>query len=562
MILQALCGYYDRLLRSKNPNIALEGFSSEKAHFALVIDTDGNLLQVKDLRETKEKKSVPRQIIVPQGPKKSSNIAASFLWGSTSYVLGVDDKGKPERTRNCHKAFKDLHHELLASSTDDGAKALMAFLSKWNPNKASQLELLPEMLKGNLVFQLDGDMGCLHDRPALKNIWIAHTTSAEKGPKAMCLISGEVSPIARLHPAIKGVFGAQSSGANIISFNLDAFCSYGKEQNYNAPISTSKASAYSKALNHLLASDTNKIKVTEITTVFWTERDTPIEGFLGLALNPGDNAAEDKELAVFLETIREGKFPNELDPNINFYILGLSPNASRLSVRFWYVSTVKDIGNKLGQHFRDLAIAKSYDNDPEFPGIWRLLNETANKKSEAGPQPLLAGAVMQSILNGTPYPQALLSAVIGRIRADQTINYLRAAIIKAVLVRKRRILNQGTEVSMALDKNNKDVAYLLGRLFAVLEKAQEDAIPGANATIKDRFYGSASATPRVVFPQLLRLAQHHIQKAEYGKVHDKQIEEILSDIQEFPAHLALDQQGLFAIGYYHQRRDFYAKKEN
>jgi CRISPR-associated protein Csd1 len=223
---------------------------------------------------------------------------------------------------------------------------------------------------------------------------------------------------------------------------------------------------------------------------------------------------------------------------------------------------VKDISEKLGQHFRDLSMVRPFETDPEYPGMWRLLKETSNQKSKDGPPPLLGGAVMQAILNGTPYPQELLSAVIGRIRAEQNINYMRAVIIKAVLVRKKRILNQGMEVSMALDKENKNIAYLLGRLFAVLEKAQQDAIPGANTTIKDRFYGSASATPRVVFPQLLRLAQHHIQKAEYGKVRDKQIEEIVCDIKEFPAHMGLDEQGLFAIGYYHQRQDFFKKNTN
>jgi CRISPR-associated protein Csd1 len=239
-----------------------------------------------------------------------------------------------------------------------------------------------------------------------------------------------------------------------------------------------------------------------------------------------------------------------------------SPNAARLSVRFWHASTVADLSERLGQHFRDLAMVRSFDNEPAFPGMWHLLRETCNKKSDDGPAPLLAGAVMQAVLQGTLYPQALLSAVIGRMRAEQNINYLRAAIIRAVLVRKARILKQGLEAPMALDKENKNVAYLLGRLFAVLEKAQQDAIPGANTTIKDRFYGLASATPRVVFPQLLRLAQHYVEKAEYGRVRDRQIEDILCEIQEFPPHMGLDDQGMFAIGYYHQRQDFFPKRES
>jgi CRISPR-associated protein Csd1 len=379
--------------------------------------------------------------------------------------------------------------------------------------------------------------------------------------------------IARLHPPIIGVADAHTSGAGIVTFNKDktSFTSYGKEQNLNAPVGMSAAFAYATALNHLLrAGSRQKIQIGDATTVFWAQRESPIEGFFGMILDPRDTTSDDMELAVFLEAVREGKLPHDIDGALQFYVLGLSPNGPRLSVRLWYVSTVKDISQKLGQHFRDLSMVTSHESDPEYPGMRRLLRETSNQKLKDGPPPLLGGAVMQSILNGTPYPQSLLSAVIGRIRAEQAnkdktgrpvqnVNYIRAAIIKAVISRKNRILNKGSEIPMALDKENKSVAYLLGRLFAVMEKAQLGAIPGANATIKDRFYGSASATPRVVFPRLLRGAQHNISKDPYGRIRDKEIEEIVGDVKEFPAHLNLDQQGMFAIGYYQQRQDFYKK---
>jgi len=560
MILQALAQYYSRLSDMRAENLAPPGFSVEKVHFALVIDQRGKLLQVADLRGTKGSRLVPRESIVPQPVKKSVNIAANFLWGSTSYVLGADEKGKPERSLQCFEAFRQLHRDLLAKCKDEAAIALLAFLSNWDPPAAPRLDHWQYMLSGNIVFQMDGERGFVHECPAMRQIWADSLADAAKGEMGMCLVSGQVSPIARLHPAIKGVSGAQSSGAAIVSFNLDAFCSYGKSQNFNAPISEEKTFAYTTALNRMLRSGSrNRIQIADATTVFWTERDSPVEGFFGLMLDPRDTSSDEKELAIFLEAIRDGKLPSGIDPEVRFFILGLSPNASRISVRFWHMSTVKDISEKLGQHFRDLAIVRTFENDPEYPGMWQLLRETANRKSSDGPPPLLAGAVMQAILKGTPYPEQLLSAIVGRIRAEQEITYMKAAIIKAVLTRKKRILNQGMEVSMALDKENKNRAYLLGRLFAVLEKAQQDAIPGANTTIKDRFYGSASATPRIVFPQLLRLAQHHIEKAEYGKVRDKQIEGILSDIQEFPAHMGLDEQGMFAIGYYHQRQDFFKK---
>ncbi|NLX07715.1 MAG: type I-C CRISPR-associated protein Cas8c/Csd1 [Phycisphaerae bacterium] len=562
MILQSLASYYDRLAEADDSSMAGEGFSSEKVHFTLVIDENGRLAQVLDLREVKGKKKLPRIAIVPQGPKKSVNIAASFMWGSTNYVLGADEKGKPERTAACHEAFADLHRRLLGRSADPGAKAVLAFLAQWNPADSAALPDWSEMLTGNLVFQLDGDCEFIHERPEIRKAWLASLASGEQGQEGICLISGEKGPIAATHPAIKGVYNAQPSGANLVSSNLRAFCSYGKEQNLNAPICESKAAAYTKALNHLLASSANRIQIGDATTVFWTERDSPVEGFFGLVLDPRDAAGDDQELAVFLKAVREGKWPAQYEPDVRFFVLGLSPNAARLSVRFWHVSTVKDISEQLGRHFRDLALVRSFDSDPAYPGMWHLLRETCNRKSDDGPAPLLAGTVMQAVLKGTLYPQELLSAVIGRIRAEQSISYLRAAIIKAVLTRKKRILNQGMEVSMSLDTENRNVAYLLGRLFAVLERTQQDAIPGANTTIKDRFYGSASATPRVVFPQLLRLAQHHIEKSDYGRFRDKQIGEIVCEISEFPAHLGLDQQGMFAIGYYHQRQDFFKKSSN
>lgn len=561
MILKSLCSYYNRITETGENVIAGEGFNAEKIHFALVLDRSGKLVQVLDLRLPKGKRLVPRSVVVPQGPKRSVNIAPSFLWGSVTYVLGADMKDKPDRTMKCHEAFKDLHEQLLGKCLDEGARAALSFLANWPPSNAESLADWTDMVEGNLVFQLDGDREFVHERPRIKELWIESLAEGGTGPTGMCLVDGQFAPIARLHPAIRGVRGAQSSGASLVSFNLDSFCSYGKDQSFNAPVSEHNAAKYTKTLNYLLSSDRNRVQIADATTVFWTERESPVEGFFGVIINPHDTKADDKELANYLHQVREGKLPGDIDGNIKFYVLGLSPNASRLSVRFWHVSTVKEISEMLGQHFSDLQMVRSYENEPEFPGMWRLLHETYNQKSKDGPPPLLGGAVLRAILSGTLYPQALLSSVINRIRADQTIDYMRAAIIRAVLMRKKRILSRGMEVSVALNKDNTNVAYLLGRLFAVLERAQMDAIPGANTTIKDRFYGSASATPRVVFPQLLRLAQHHIQKSDWSKLREKQLEEIVGSIQEFPAHLGLDQQGMFAIGYYHQRQDLFKKQQ-
>ena len=563
MILQSLNQYYERLRGDPQADIPLFGFGRQKIHFALVINNVGKLAQIRDLREKPKNKPVPASLTLPQiGKKRAVDIAPNFMWDNTGYVLGRDAKGKETRALKCFEAFRQLHHDLGDNMQDPGMKAVLGFLDSWKPEDAPALEHWEEMAGANLVFQLDGERMYIHDHADVRQAWTKYCSEEASEVIATCLVSGEETPIARLHPAIKGVQGAQTTGAGIVSFNLDAFLSYEKKQNFNAPVGESAAFAYTTALNHLLRFESRqKIRIGDATTVFWTERSSPIEGFMGVILDPRDDASDLSSVHLFLAAARDGKsLPAIGDPDLRFYILGLSPNASRLSIRFWHVSTVADVSEKIGQHFRDIAIVRN-ERDPEFPGMWQLLKETAVQGKTENIPPLLAGAMMRSILTGTAYPQSLLSTIIGRIRADQTINYPRAAMIKACLNRKHRI-HQIKEVTMSLDKESTHVAYRLGRLFAVLEKVQKDAIPGANTTIRDRFYGSASATPSVVFPQLLRLAQHHIQKAEYGGRTDKMIEEIVCGIETFPAHLSLDEQGMFAIGYYHQRQAFYVKSEN
>ncbi|MFC1866576.1 type I-C CRISPR-associated protein Cas8c/Csd1 [Thermodesulfobacteriota bacterium] len=562
MILQALNNYYERLKDNADVGISSLGFSSQKIHFALLLNREGELLQILDLREPQGKKLLPKQMTVPEAVIKSVNIAANFMWDNTGYVLGADNKGNLARSLKTFETFKKLHHDIGEGLDDEGMVSVLRFLDSWNPADAPALEYWDDMVAGtNLVFQLDGEFGYVHDRPKVKNAWLKHYSENSSEVLATCLVCGEKKPVARLHPKIKGVRGSQSTGAGIVTFNLDAFLSYGKEQSFNAPVSEDITFNYTTALNYLLRSDSRqKVQIGDAATVFWTERDSPVEGFMGLILSPQDDSGDNKDIRDFLNAVRAGKMPSDLgDSDIGFYILGLSPNASRLSIRFWHVSTTGDISTKIGQHFSDLSIIKNYEKDPDFPGIWQLLRETAVLRKSGNISPVLSGSIIGSIMTGAAYPQSLMTAIIGRIRADQEINYLRVAMIKACLVRKYRINRISKEVTMALDKESTNIAYRLGRLFAVLEKAQRDAIPGANTTIKDSFYGSASATPRTVFPRLLRLAQHHIQKAEYGRNTDKLIEEIMQDILEFPAHLSLDDQGLFAIGYYHQRKDFYTK---
>jgi CRISPR-associated protein Csd1 len=578
MILQALHNSYSRLFEQ---NMVPEfGFSIENVGFALEIDGEGNLVQEHDLRQGAGRDARSILMEVPYTNEvnvRANNVQPNFLVDKAAYLLGNDEKTKKDRLKKCHRQFKDLFLQITEGVSDDGVVAIRNFYKKWIPDKAPTILKYWQDIAGGsmgfIVFRLSGERDYIHNHKKVREAWKKYILSHDTGVHSNCLVTGESKEIQRVHAQFKGIKGGQTSGKSLVSFNFKSVESYRKEQSYNAPISIQAEFKSSTALKCLIRSNAHHVYIGEAFTVFWTERDSPVEGFFGMILDPRDAAADNKELFVFLESVREGKFPQEYDPDIRFYILGLSPNAARLSVRFWHTSTVIDISEKLGQHFRDLSMVRSFDTDPEYPGMWRLLKETANQESKEGPSPLLAGAVMQAILHGTPYPQVLLSAVIGRIRAEQNINYMRAAIIKAVLVRKKRILGQGMEVPMALDKDNKNVAYLLGRLFAVLERIQEDAHrdasgrPKINSTIRDRYYTSASATPQMVFPLLLRLKMHNINRIEnQGLVvnHEKLVGEIIDGLEgtsNFPKILNLERQGIFHIGYYHQRQDFYTKKD-
>ncbi len=373
----------------------------------------------------------------------------------------------------------------------------------------------------------------------------------------------------------------------MVSFNLEAFTSYGKTQSFNAPVSEEVAFAYTTALNYLLNSAKHRIRVGDTTVVFWAERSTggleedllgalffpdiEIEEDAGPKKGDSDRLVRDPQTVILLrdifERIKTGQPVADglvgINKETRFYILGLAPNAARLAVRFWHADLYVKFINRIGQHYSDMVIIKEYDRQPDFLSVTKILKETAPLKDTKRIAPLLGGALMRSILTGAPYPMTLYNSMLSRIRADQDVNYTRVAVIKACLVRNRRFYNKESEVdiSMALNEENRNTGYLLGRLFALLEKAQVDANPGINATIRDRYFGAASASPGSVFPILLRLVQHHIAKAEYGRLIDKRIEEVISLIDSFPAYLNLEDQGRFVLGYYQQRQALYTKSE-
>jgi len=589
-MIDALYECYDRLLADENSGVSRPGFSSAKVSYALMLSETGDLLGVVDLRVEKGKKLISREMNVPEQVKRSSGVAANFLCDNSKYVLGLDQKDKKERVINAHEAFVQLHEEILGGVQDEGADAVLNFLRNWDVKTADKhpklLEVMDGVLEGgNLVFRLEQDDKYIQERAEVMQAWSRYHLDQSSEISGQCLITGQILPIAKLHPNIKGVMGAQSSGASLVSFNKDSFTSYGKEQSYNAWISENATFGYTTALNWLISSEKHRMRIGDTTTVFWAERSTDglEEDLLGALFYPAsedDKKGEDEPGQVtrdpqtvklvhdIFNKIRKGELVSKeltgVDPDVKFYILGLAPNASRLSVRFWHVVEYGKLLDKISQHYIDMAIIKSFPNEPDFISIGTILKESAPLGDAKRISPLLGGVVMRSILTGMPYPQALFTSILSKIRADQTVNYVRAAIIKGCLARNQRYHDKEREVdiTMALDEQNTGVAYRLGRLFALLEKAQQDANPGLNATIKDRYFGAASATPRSVFPILLRLTQHHIAKAEYGRNMDKRIEEVMSGIENFPSHLNLEKQGLFVLGYYHQRKALYTKNES
>lgn len=577
MILHALNGYYERMLDTPDSGMPSFGTSMENISYALVLAEDGTVRDVEDLRESDGKKARPRKMPVPAAEKKASGIKANFLWDTTGYVLGHDGKGKQERTDRCHAAFVELVKS-CCDDTDPGLKAVLAFLEGNKGDEVIRRDDWPEICDTNLVFRLDGVPGFIHDRPAARKAWQMCRASRGAERTGQCLISGlEGQPLARLHPSIKGVRGAQSSGASIVSFNLSAFSSYGKDQSFNAPVSQRAAFAYTTALNALTGDSRQKIIIGDATYVFWAACGNPLETlFADLFDPPAEETAEASalqddpqttgQIRGLLKALRDGRkatdFLPDLDEDVRFFILGLAPNAARLSIRFWEANSLGTLLKRVGRHYEQTNIVRQFDSEPEFPPLWRLLAQTASLGKTENISPVLAGGMARAILTGAPYPQNLLPVVLERIRAEHNVTYFRAALLKACLRRNKRM-----EVSVSLDLNRTDRPYLLGRLFAVLEKAQEEAIPGANATIKDRYLAAAAATPGQVFHLLLKNSANHIAKLKKDPEKkrrafhfDVMTQDIIAGFSDYPKTMKAEEQGLFMIGYYHQRKAFYTKK--
>lgn len=571
MILQALTQLFEDL--AQQGKIARPGWSLAKISFALCLNEQGQLENVVPLlSETvvgKKTQLRPTPMELPSPVTRTVGILPNFLWDNSSYLLGVDEKGKPERSLNCFRACAELHHRLLGSVDSPTARAILAYFDTWQPENAQSHPALAdcwqELMKGgNLIFRVNGTFA--QDDPGIRKAWEAHYSS-EEGERQQCLVTGAWDMAESVHPVIKGVAGAQSSGAAIVSFNAPAFCSYGKEQSLNAPVGRYAAFAYTAALNYLLADKPNVHRIGDTTVVCWAEGAEPQYSlFAGLSLF-GDDLPEglsDKDLHSALNSLSQGLpcVELKLDPLRPFYILGLAPNAARLSVRFFCRNSFGSLMKNVNDHHRRMEIVgKRFDVTP----LWAMLRETVNlNTTDKSPSPVMAGAVARSIFMGTAYPASLLEATMLRIRAEREITPGRAAILKAYYLRNPNDLCPKEVLTVSLNENSTNIPYTLGRLFAVYEAVQETANPGINATIKDKYFNSASATPATIFPILGNLCQKHLRKLESGsRIYlDKQISQIKSILGEtYPIRLSLQEQGSFDLGYYHQKQYRYTKKE-
>jgi CRISPR-associated protein Csd1 len=606
MILQSLVRYYEILAADPDIDIPLPGYSKVGVSFALNLSRQGELLDIFPLfvQEPRGKKivEVPRRMVVPEQVKRSSGICPNFLCDNNVYVLGITDKASsnPSYALKRFAEFRKFNTSLLVRANCDAAQAVIAFLNQHDPSKArlhpAVAAYLEDLLKGgNLVFMFD--RAYVHDDPAIKLAWETYIAGKD-AILGQCLVTGEMAPIARLHPSLKRIKGAQSSGASLVSFNERAYESYNrtKGQGLNAPVGEKAAFSYTTALNYLLSADNpnRPIFLGDTTVVYWAESKKPeypaafasifTPGYVVSEIAPENEVRKEAEERLGqvagkvqrVQALDVRRLMEDLDWNVRFYVLGLAPNASRIAVRFFITEPFGEIIDRIMRHYEDLKIVKEFDNQFDYICLRDILAETVSKKArDQNAAPLLAGSVMRAILTNSPYPAALYYAILNRFHADMDdtqqgihkINYVRASIIKAYLIRKYRNQPQHTiqeVLVMSLNEQSTYPPYVLGRLFAVLEKVQQEAIGDVNASIKDRYFTSACASPASVFPILLRLSQHHISKAEYGYVRDHRIEEILNllDIQQnpIPARLTLDEQGVFVLGYYHERKDLWTSK--
>lgn len=574
MILPSLVSYYESL--ESKQELKRPGWSIVGVSYAVYLRSDGCIRAIvslkKDQARGKKTVRVPQDLFVPSPVVRSSGIRANFLCDTAAYLLGFSrtDAKAGEKW----EAAKELHLRILHHTNSPAADTLKRFFDAHQPANVTALgipdETIADFEKGAKLTFADEDGRYLMDDPAVAAAWdAAYGSTGEDTVVGRCLVTGREDGIAILHDRIKGVEGAQSSGASLVGFNEPAFESYGKNngQGLNAPVGKYAMYAYTSALNYLL-SGRHRERLGDTTVVWWTlDADNTCDDFFGDFLF-GNRDGE--TLHAAMKHILHGEALDFSAARLEtpFCILGLSPNAARLSVRFFYRSTFGSFLENIAAHYKRLEIIKS-DQTRKYMTPLQLLFETVSpnvRDRSKAISPILTGALLQAVLNDWRYPDALYESVLVRIRAEHEVSSGKAAILKAFLIKNTNCESYKEVLSMALNEESTNRAYVLGRLFAALESAQYNANKSSN--LKERYMTSASATPALVFPSMLQAATHHTAKS--GSTADAKLIADLMDKLEggvpFPARLSNTEQGLFLLGYYHQTqkkfRDIEAAKNN
>ena len=567
MILKALYDYYHR-----SGNLPIMGMELKEIGFIIVIDKCGNFLRFEDRRI--DKKSA-QQFLVKKSVGRSSAPVANYLYDNSQYVFGYSDKGDMESMRKYFDTFKAKVEEIYDMFSDNETmQAVYAFYQQEPSDivEAMQNDSLWDDINKNLnkkystfSFLIEGDTEIVASKRKLINL----ESGGNDVGGGLCLVIGKHSKTVEVTTATM-IPGSQAT-AKLVAFQVNSgYDSYGKSKGHNAPISEEAEFAYTTALNHLLRSDShNKFMVGSRTYLFWASSDSEAakkseDSLFALLGRTEEN--DDPNMSIELvrrtfKSIYNGVlFANKDD---KFFILGLAPNSARIAVVYWNELPLREFAGLISKHFADMEIVDTRKDKKPYVGLHSILGNVTlgGKSSDATPN--LPDAVVKSIFQGLPYPASLFQACIRRIRAEQSVNIGRAAIIKAYLNRLNDN-NNNKKLDIMLDKENQNQGYLCGRLFAVLDKIQEDA--NGIHSIRERYMNAASATPSMVFATVLNLSTHHIEKLNPGGqvFYEKLKQEIISklDAKGFPPHLNLQDQGRFFVGYYHQRQDLFMNKEN
>lgn len=602
MLISALCDYYDVL--AKKGLVLPDGYSGVGIHALIALTEDGAVDSIVDCQETEiytvkdkpKERKVPKTVMLPKRTEKTA-IDANIIEHRPLYIFGLNYDAKTaalsasdgkDKAKKSHDAFVEKNLEFIDGIDTPLVNAYRSFMKTWKPEEQEHNETLlgagKLLVTGKFAFCLAGRPDkLLHDEPKIKEKWeqmYAASTESDDAQSAQCCITGEYLPIERVHAKITGLPGGSSMGNTMVSYKNAAEESYGKKQSFNSCISANAVKKYTEALNYLLADKHHRTLIDETTYIYWAASGDEACNSIFSALAFGDTMDSehtDEWLDSVFDGIKSGRATREIvdgidniDSDVSFYVVGIKPNSARLALKCIYRQSFGKVLQNTIVHYSDMQIGSGGGKPMSVRTICKEL--VSPKSSNDKVSPALMAKLFDAIINGTAYPDALLTAVVRRVKTDTDdeknsyikMNNVRMGLIKACINRSARLKGKQEEIKMSLDLENRDPAYLCGRLFCKLEDIQRRASNDTlNRTIKDAYFSSAATRPAVVFPKLLSLSQHHLAKLDDKTAYfmDREVTEILGMMGSiFPSHLTLKEQGVFMLGYYQQKNQRFEKK--